>query len=288
MVHPLKVLVTGAAGQLGRDVAAACELSGDVVVALGHAELDIADRDSVLGAVAGLRPDVVVNAGAWTAVDACEADPTRAFAVNALGPRWMAEACGRSGAHLVHVSTDYVFGGAKASAYHEWDTPGPLSVYGASKLAGEDEVRAAGIAATVVRTSWVCGEHGSNMVKTVLRLLTGDGPLRFVTDQRGCPTFTEDLAPMLRTLAVSRLPGVVHVTNRGAVSWFEFVCAIVVAAGGDPARVEPISTAELIPARPAPRPANGVLDNAVLRGAGIVPLADFAEPLQRLVRRLLS
>src|SRR5690606_19469373 len=195
-----------------------------------------------------------------------ESDPERAFTVNALAVRWLREACDHVGAHLAHVSTDYVFDGALNRPYHEWDRPNPQSVYGRSKLAGERE---AGQSATVVRTSWVCGEHGNNMVRTVLRLLDdGHRTLRFVDDQRGCPTFTADLAPLLRRLAVDRRTGVHHVTNQGAVSWYELVREIVAVAGRDPGMVEPITTDKLDPPRPAPRPANSVLDNAVLRAAG--------------------
>jgi len=284
--RPLSVLVTGASGQLGREVALVCAAAGDRVISFDHATLDVERRDDVLGAVTMARPDVVIHCAAWTAVDACESDPDRAFAVNGLGVRWLAEACRRVGAHLVHVSTDYVFSGAKPSPYAEWDDAAPLGVYGASKLAGEREALAAGIGASVVRTSWLCGEHGPNMVKTVLRLLAGDGPLRFVDDQWGCPTFTASLAPILRRLAVERRPGLHHVTNQGAVSWFEFAQAVVAAAGGDRARVEPVATAALRPIRPAARPANSVLDNAVLRLSGVPLLPRFEEPLSQLVRHL--
>jgi dTDP-4-dehydrorhamnose reductase len=282
----VKVLVTGAAGQLGRDMVLAAASAGDDVVAGDHGTLDVSDRDAVLGAITSLRPDAVVHCAAWTAVDACEGDPGRAFAVNALGVRWVAEACRRAGAHLVHVSTDYVFSGEQPEPYTEWDSTGPRSVYGASKLAGEQEALTAGIGATVVRTSWVCGEHGQNMVKTILRLAAEQPLLRFVGDQRGHPSFTADLAPLIRRLAVDRRPGVHHVTNQGAVSWYEFAKAVVAAAGRDPAMVEPVSTADLQPPRPAPRPANSVLDNAVLRMSGIPLLDDFHAPLERLVHRL--
>ena len=277
----LRVLVTGAAGQLGHDVAAVWRAAGDEVLACHRDALDVSDRDAVLGVVCSTRPQVVVNAAAWTAVDDCEGDPDRAFAVNALGVRWLAEACARSGAHLVHVSTDYVFAGDQAAPYTEWDRPGPASVYGRSKLAGEHEAGAVG--ATIVRTSWLHGEQGPNMVRTILRLAGEPGPLRFVDDQRGCPTFTASLAPMLRRLAVDRRPGLHHVTNQGAVSWFELARAVLEAAGHDPERVEPIATTELRPPRRAPRPANSVLDNAVLRLSGIPLLEDFHEPLTRLV-----
>src|SRR5262249_3122136 len=150
---------------------------------------------AVLGAILGLRPQAVVHCAAWTAVDACEGDPERALQHNALAVRWVAEASRRADAHLVHVSTDYVFSGDQPAPYGERDAPDPRPWYGRSKRAGEHEV---GPEATVVRTSWVCGEHGANMVKTVLRLAATQDTLRFVDDQRGHPSFTADLAPLLR------------------------------------------------------------------------------------------
>ena len=282
----MRVLITGAGGQLGVDVVAACEAAGDETAAADHAALDVTDRDAVLGAVLSTRPDAVVHCAAWTAVDACEADPSRAFTHNALAVRWIAEASRRAGAHLVHLSTDYVFDGEQAEPYTEWDTPTPRSVYGRSKLAGEHEALGGAPGATVVRTSWVCGAHGANMVKTVLRLAAQQPVLSFVDDQRGHPTFTADLAPMLRRLALDRRPGLHHVTNQGAVSWYEFAQAVLAAAGDDPSRVKPIATADLQPPRAAPRPANSVLDNAALRHSGLALLDDFHEPLQRLVSAL--
>jgi dTDP-4-dehydrorhamnose reductase len=283
----MRVLVTGAGGQLGHDVVAAAHAAGDEVLALTHALLDITDRAAVLAAITEWKPSAVIHCAAWTAVDACESEPQLAMAVNGLAVRWVAEACDRAGAQLIHISTDYVFDGTLDRPYHEYDRPNPLGVYGTSKLAGEREALVLGSAATIVRTSWVAGEHGSNMVATVLRLLAaGDdtpGRLAFVDDQRGCPTFTADLASMLRRLALDRRGGVHHVTNQGAVSWFEFARAIVVAAGRDPRVVRPISTEQLDPPRPAPRPANSVLDNAVLRTAGLPLLRDFHEPLAELV-----
>jgi len=284
----VRVLVTGAAGQLGRDVVLASERAGDDVTACDRAHLDVSDRDAVLGAITSLRPRAVIHCAAWTAVDACESDPQRAMAANAVAVRWVAEGCRRAGAHLVTLSTDYVFDGTQAEPYAEWDVPSPLGAYGRSKLAGEQEAREAGIGATVVRTSWVCGEDGANIVKTVLRLANERADLAFVDDQRGCPTFTADLAPVLRRLAVDRRPGLHHVTNQGAVSWYEFAREVVTAAGRDPAMVRPISTIELQPPRPAPRPANSVLDNAVLRLSGLPMLDEFRLPLARLVGALTS
>jgi dTDP-4-dehydrorhamnose reductase len=279
----MNVLVTGAGGQLGHDVAAV--FRGHELTAATHADLDVVDRDAVMSAVTTLRPHAIVNCAAWTAVDACESDPDRAYAANALSVRHVAEAARRVGAHVCHISTDYVFDGEKPEPYHEWDEPAPRSVYGASKWAGERELDPD---ATIVRTSWVCGEHGANMVKTILRVAAEREQLAFVDDQRGHPTFTADLAGVIRRLVVDRRPGVFHVTNQGAVSWFEFAQAVMEAAGHDPARVKAISTAELDPPRPAPRPANSVLDNAALRLSGIPLLPDFHEPLHRLVATLRS
>jgi dTDP-4-dehydrorhamnose reductase len=286
----VRLLVTGAGGQLGHDVVRVATAAGDEVLAADHGTLDVADRDAVIGAVTTWRPDAVIHGAAWTAVDACESDPGRAFAVNALAVRWIAEGCDLTGAHLVHLSTDYVFDGTSDRPYHEWDRTNPQSVYGASKLAGEQEALALGPAATVVRTSWLSGEHGPNIVKTVLRLAregSGEaGSMAFVVDQRGCPTFTADLAPMLRRLALDRRAGRYHVTNQGAVSWFEFAGEMLAAAGFERALVRPITSAELDPPRPAPRPTNSVLDNAALRAAGIPLLRDFREPLAELVASL--
>jgi dTDP-4-dehydrorhamnose reductase len=278
----MRVLITGARGQLGTDLVRVCEAAGDDVVACSRAELDLTDRDSVLSAITSTRPDIVLNAGAWTAVDACESDPDRAFATNAMGVRWVSEAARLVGAHALHVSTDYVFDGTKADPYHEWDDPNPQSVYGRSKLGGERE---ADPSHTIVRTSWVCGAHGPNMVKTVLALL--DQPeLAFVDDQRGCPSFTADLAPMVRRLAVARMAGTFHVTNQGPTTWFGFVRDVLELAGADPSKVRPISTAELDPPRAAPRPANSVLDNAALRHVGLPLLPHYRDALDRLVREL--
>jgi dTDP-4-dehydrorhamnose reductase len=278
-----RVLVTGAGGQIGREAVDA--FSGHEVIAADHGTLDVADRDAVLQAITSTAPDAVVHAGAWTAVDACEGDPDRAFQVNALGTRHVAEGAHRVGAWLCYLSTDYVFDGTKPEPYVEWDAPNPVSVYGRSKFGGEREL---GFDTTIVRTSWVCGLHGNNMVKTILRLAQEHEKLAFVDDQRGQPSFADDLAPMIRRLVVERRPGVFHVTNQGAVSWFEFARAVLDAAGLDADRVRPIATADLDPPRPAPRPANSVLDNAALRLDGLPLLPHYREPLERLVRQLQS
>lgn len=281
----MRILVTGAAGQLGHDLVATCVASGDDVHAVDRSALDVGDRDRVASVVADVVPDVVVNCAAWTAVDACESDPERAMRDNGDAVRWLREACDTAGAHLVQISTDYVFDGTSDRPYVETDETNPQSVYGRSKRAGE---LAAGDGSTVVRTSWVCGAAGGNMVKTVLRVSAERDTLSFVDDQRGCPTFTADLAPVVRHLAAERRPGIFHATNQGAVSWYEFVRDIVAAAGRDPEMVRPISTVDLDPPRPAPRPANSVLDNAALRDAGIPLLRPYHDPLAELVAQLVG
>lgn len=283
----MRALVTGAGGQLGSELHRVLSEAGDDVAAAGRERLDITSRDQVLGAVLGLRPDVVYHCAAWTDVDGCEGDPERALLVNGLASRHVAEACRVAGSHLVAISTDYVFAGEAARPYLEWDDPDPRSVYGRSKLAGEREVTAGCPGAAIVRTSWLCGVSGTNMCRTVLRLAADpERELAFVDDQVGSPTFTCDLAPLLRRLGVARLPGIFHATNQGATSWYGFAREVLASAGQDPGRVRAIATADLVPPRPAPRPAYSVLDGAVLRGLGIDPLPHYRDPLARLVKEL--
>ena len=278
----MRIFLTGAEGQLGHELVAA--FADHEVVATDVAQVDITERAALLEAIAAARPDVVLHPAAWTAVDACEGDPDRAFAVNAVGTRNVADAAEQRGVPVVYVSTDYVFDGTKPTPYDEGDEPNPQSVYGRSKLAGERELRPG---STIVRTSWVCGFHGPNMVKTILRLAAEHPTLSFVDDQRGHPTFAPDLAAVIRTLVLEQRPGLFHVTNQGAVSWYEFARAVLESAGLDPDRVEPVATADLQPPRPAPRPANSVLDNAELRRSGLALAPHYRESLDRLVARLL-
>lgn len=279
----MRVLITGAAGQMGRELAVA--FSDHEVLATDHVTLDVTDRQAVLSTVMSFRPAAIIHAAAWTAVDACEADPDRAFGTNALATRHVAEAARRVGAHLTSFSTDYVFDGLKPSPYLEWDQPNPQSVYGRSKLAADQEL-ASDPETTIVRISWVCSAHGSNMVRTILRLAAEHDTLRFVDDQRGHPTFADEAAGMIRRLVGERRTGLHHVTNQGVVSWYEFARAVLEAAGLDPDRVEPVATHDLVPVRAAPRPANSVLDNAALRLSGLPLLPHYRESLDRLVAEL--
>jgi len=278
-----RVLITGAGGQVGRELV---RVFGDGwhVTGCDHAALNVADRERVLQAVGSVEPEVVVHAAAWTDVDGCELDPDRAYRVNALGTRHVAEASRLVGARVCYLSTDYVFDGTSSQPYHEWDAPSPISHYGRSKRGGEAELDSDD---TVVRTSWVCGREGRNFVKTVLGRAAAGQPLRVVDDQHGCPTFADDLAAMVHRLVSARLRGTYHVTNQGPTTWYRFACDIVAAAGLDASSlVTPVATGELDPPRPAPRPRNSVLDNAALRLGGIPLLPDHHEPLERLVREL--
>ena len=281
----MKVLVTGAAGQLGTELVEVFTRAGHVVIGSTHQTLDICDAAAVGALVEAERPDWILHGAAWTAVDACESDPDRAEAVNGGGTRNIVAAAERVGARVLYVSTDYVFDGSKTGPYLESDAPNPQSVYGASKLSGERAMRPADL---IVRISWVCGFHGNNMVKTILRIAAAQPTLAFVDDQIGHPTFADDAARGMLNLVEAGASGIFHLTNQGAVSWCGFARAVLEAAGDDPSRVAAIRTADLQPPRPAKRPANSVLENAAMRAAGLPLLDDFRVPLTRLVGRLLA
>lgn len=280
----MRVLVTGANGQVGSEVAALVSaLPHHDLISMSRPEFDITNRDSVLGLVTSSSPDLIVHCAAMTAVDLCESEVERAYLTNATATRFISDGARRVGAHVVYVSTDYVFDGEQSDPYVEWDSPNPQSVYGRSKLAGESEIDPAW---TIARTSWVCGFHGNNMVKTLLRLAGSGDQVSFVDDQIGHPTFAADLAAMLLKAGVERVPGIFHMTNQGAVSWFDFARAVYEINGSDPDLVSPIKTSELVPERPAKRPSNSVLDNMAWRQHGFKPSRHFSEPLRELIQRL--
>ena len=279
----MRIVVTGARGQLGTELVESASNRGHDVVATTRATLDVCDRDATIEAMRSSRPDVIIHAAAWTAVDACESDPDRAMRDNGEATRNVVDAARACGARVMYVSTDYVFDGTKPTPYVEGDTPNPTSVYGASKLAGE---RAMGEMDAIVRISWVCGFHGNNMVKTIMRLMDTHPTLAFVDDQIGHPSFADDVARGMVSLVEEGVSGIWHLTNQGVVSWYDFAREVVDLCGGDPERVTAIATSELQPPRPAIRPANSVLDNSAMRAAGMPMLDDFRIPLARLVRRL--
>lgn len=275
----MRVLITGSNGQLGRDLARFCADSDDDVLNYPRPSLDVTDESQVRRIVGDLQPEIVFNCAAWTAVDACEADPERADLVNGVAVGHLAAATSDVGAHLVQVSTDYVFDGTKVGPYLESDETNPQSVYGSSKLSGE---QLAGLDASIVRTSWVYSKHGGNMVATLCRLMDSHDTVDFVDDQFGRPTYTGDLARALRSIAVDRATGLFHCSNAGSCSWFEFAQKVYAAAGQDPNRVRPIASAQLTPPRPAPRPANSVLATSKF-DAAFAPLPDYRDGLAQVV-----
>ncbi len=279
----LRVLVTGAGGQLGTELVRVFDAPHHEVVAPTRAQLDLESRDSVLQAICSVEPDVVVHAGAWTEVDACEADPDRALRVNALGTRHVQNGARIVGARVCYLSTDYVFDGTASRPYDEWAVPNPASAYGRSKLAGELELDPG---ALIVRCSWLCGHHGRNFVKTMLRLAGERDEIGVVADQHGCPTFADDLAGAVHHLVVARLSGTFHVTNQGATTWYDLARATLDLAGFGPHKIRPLTTAQY--PTPARRPAYSVLDNAALRLSGLPLLPHWSEPLERLVKELTT
>jgi dTDP-4-dehydrorhamnose reductase len=263
----VKVLLTGAAGQVGLALRQAAPAEVELR-ALARQELDIGDAAAVQSIVAAFQPDLIVNAAAYTAVDRAEAEPQLAMAINAHGPRHLADAANTlPGCRLVHVSTDYVFDGRSTRAYRPEDATGPLGVYGATKLAGEQAVREVlGVRGLIVRTAWVYSGTGKNFLLTMLRLMGERGSVRVVADQIGTPSAAAPFAQLLWRLAAlppERATGVMHWTDAGVASWYDFAVAIAeegAAAGLLPPKVEviPISTAEY--PTPAVRPAFSLLD----------------------------
>jgi len=250
----MRLLVTGAAGMLGRDVVAAAGDAGHEALALARADLDITDAAAVRAAILAAQPDAVINCAGWTDVDGAETAEAQATAVNGVGVGHVAQAAAAAGALLVHVSSDYVFDGTATEPYTEEAAVKPLGAYGRGKLAGEHAVTAAGGA--IVRASWLFGPLGKNFVDTMRRLGAEREEIAVVDDQVGCPTYTGHLAPALIDIAGRGLTGVLHVAGGGRCTWFDLAEATFAEAGID-CRVKPQSTADL--GRPAPRPAFSVL-----------------------------
>jgi len=244
----VKVLITGAAGQLGRALAPA--LAEHEVVALGSRELDVGDLEAVRGALQRLCPELVANCAAWNDVDGAESEPQAAFRTNAVGPRNLALATRELGAALLHVSSDYVFDGRAGRPYCEFDAPNPLSVYGRSKLAGEEQVRTFNPRHYVVRSAWLYAAWGRNFALTMRERAAG-GDVRVVADQFGSPTYVPFLARALAELVETEAWGTYHLAAGGQASWFE-LCRALFEALGLEAGVHPVAT-EAFP-RPAPRP----------------------------------
>ena len=296
-------LVTGASGMLGRDLTALLAARNEEFTALARADLDLTDADAVMAAVSAVKPDVVVNCAAWTAVDAAEEHEAAALAVNGHGAASLAAACASAGALLVHPSTDYVFDGRASAPYAEGAPTAPAGAYGRTKLAGEQAVRAAmPDASYVVRTAWLYGAHGKNFVKTMLRLAMNGTAPGVVADQHGQPTWTADVAAQVCALIdKSAAPGIYHATSSGQTTWFglaEEIFALYQDQGQDQGqgrqadservRLTPraITTADY--PTPAKRPAYSVLGHDAWHAAGIAPIGDWKAALHRAFPAILA
>ncbi len=288
----MKALILGSSGQ----VAHALQASAGYIeaIALGRPDFDLTDAESVRAAIAAHRPDIVINAAAYTAVDKAESDPDAAFALNRDGPAVAAKAAHEAGTGFIHLSTDFVFDGTKAGPYLEDDATGPTGVYGQSKLEGEQAVAAAHPDAVTVRLSWVYSAHGANFAKTMLRLAADRDEIGVVDDQRGRPTAAEDIAPALWTLARGLVAKgasthrVYHLGPQGEASWADFAAAIMEAsraAGGPTATIRRIATADY--PTPAKRPASSVLDCGRIAQDWGIQLPSWEDGCRRVVTEIV-
>ena len=277
----MKALITGAGGMLGQALCSHLKAEGHELLALTHAMADVSDAAALRAAAGRERYDAVFHLAAFTRVDDCERERERAYLVNALGARNAAVVAAERGAAILYVSTDYVFDGCAREPYREYDAPAPTSAYGASKLAGERAVREVNPRHFVVRSSWMFGPGGANFVDTILRKADAGETLRVVDDQRGSPTYSEDLAPALTRIARSGLFGSYHVTNRGECTWHE-LAAHILALTAPHARLERTTSAAL--GRPASRPAYSVLSNLIYEKSVGAPLADWRDAVERYLR----
>jgi dTDP-4-dehydrorhamnose reductase len=293
-----RILLTGKNGQVGWELQRTLASWGELI-AMDSKELDLSDPDAIRRTVREIRPDIIINPAAYTAVDKAESEPELAMAVNGIAPGILAEEACRLGAVLVHYSTDYVFDGNKAAPYSEDDVPNPQCVYGRTKLSGEQAVRAAGGKHLILRTSWVYGVHGGNFVKTVLRLARERDELRIVADQSGAPTWARDLAQAtLSAIAVwqkkeweNSLSGLYHLTASGRTDWHRYAEEIVRLArkydatlAAKPLDIHAIATREY--PTPARRPANSALANDKIKSAFGIALPEWQESLAECMRLL--
>jgi dTDP-4-dehydrorhamnose reductase len=267
----LKILLTGRNGQVGWELARLLPTMGELV-STGRSALDLADAEAIRRVVRAAKPQLVVNAAAYTAVDKAESEPELAMRINGTAPGVLAEEAKRLGALLVHYSTDYVFDGTKVGAYVEDDTPNPLSVYGRTKLAGERAIRDSGCRHLILRTSWVYGPRGKNFFLTIARKASAGERLRVVADQRGVPTTSAFLADKTLALLAKDANGLLHLVPAGETTWYDFAREIVHLTGSS-SEVQPIKTGEFVVA--ARRPANSVLDNRKATAILGTPLPDW-------------
>lgn len=275
----MKIAVTGADGMLGRAIQKV--FSGDELVPFSRAGLDITNLDQARKSVRDAQPDVLIHAAAFTDVDACEADPEKAYLVNGIGARNMAIACEEINCPILHISSDYVFDGTKGSAYDEWDRTNPINHYGLSKLMSEQFITSLTNKYYIIRTSWLYGPRARNFVDTIKRLLAEKDELQVVNDQFGSPTFTEDLAGALRQI-IGKGYGTYHVTNSGVCTWHEFAVKIAELMQINKP-IMPVTSEQF--KRPAKRPTQSGLNNTMLRLEGIPPLRHWSEALEQYIKQ---
>lgn len=278
-----KVVVLGGNGQLGVALKEHFGKSCDVA-AFSHKDLDICDTAALDAAFARENPWAVINAAAWTDVDGCEGNVEKAYTVNALGAENVAAAAVKAGARVAYISTDYVFDGFKNSPYTEEDEPNPLSIYGKSKLEGEILTRKAAPEALIVRSSWLFGMGRSNFVMRLFELVMVKKEITVVTDRRGTPTYTADLAEALNTLLDKGASGLFHVSNAGECSWYEYAVEILKVLGVTECTIKPVTSDTFV--RPAPRPAYTVMDNGKYRGVAGKSLRPWKEALASFLSNL--
>ncbi|MBA2943265.1 dTDP-4-dehydrorhamnose reductase [Paenibacillus sp. CGMCC 1.16610] len=278
----MKILVTGANGQLGQDIVKILG-SNHEIYGFGREQLDITNEYQCLEVLESLKPDVVIHSAAYTAVDLAETEEDKAYEINAFGTRNLAVATEKVGAKLCYISTDYVFDGTGTTPYREYDNTNPQSIYGKSKRAGELLVQTLSTKYFIVRTSWVYGLYGANFVKTMLKLAQDRDSLKVVNDQFGSPTYTVDLANFLEQLVRTELYGIYHASNTGVCSWFDFASAIF-EESGKKINVMPCSTEEF--PRPAPRPRFSAMEHMAIRANGFEDLRPWREGLQAFLEEL--
>lgn len=280
----MKVLIVGCMGMLGSDLMARFGLCHQVR-GVDQQEMDITRPEQCLEQIQDFRPDAVINAAALTKVDYCESNEREAFLVNGEGAGNLAKAAAECGALLVHYSTDYVFDGQKMGAYLEEDAPNPQSVYGKSKLLGEELVRRQCSDHLILRTSWLFGRNGPNFIRTIVDLARKGTPLRVVNDQRGSPSYSEDVASHTLRMVEAGCRSTYHLTNSGFCTWYDLAVKALEFMGMEGVPVTPVSTREF--PRPAPRPANSVLANCRLERDGVPPLRPWQGAVREYIERHL-
>ena len=275
----MKILITGSNGMLGHDLIEVLKDNHELILTTSKT-LDITDKNHVIEFIGENKPDIVINSAAYTNVDGCEENQETAYSINGDGVRNLAEGCSKIDCPLVHISTDYVFNGKNTTPWVEDDEIGPISVYGKSKLKGEEAILETLDKFFIIRTAWLYGINGSNFPKTMLELAKNHSEITVVYDEVGTPTYTPDLAKAISQLIETDYYGIYHITNSGSCSWCEFARYIFEIAGKD-VKVIPVTASEF--ARPAPRPHYSVLENKKWIGNGFEPLRSYKDAIKEYI-----